>query len=635
MGQTSNNGIKSFLTNLIRSFDDDFSLFVEGHRYGYEEFKNIAQIPEEVLEMYRAKEESKNMRSHIDMEKMILTALQNESFEEGFFYSTERTIGKVSNNLVNSYLDCIEFLDNYISRFTFDKGLESGLFYSEQKDICYSIFYLLGRTGILDVFIPKENEIIKTMNEILSEPNQIELLTKDSIVEYIKSLNCINNDNDKNLILLINRHFLNKLGHSCEILSVFPIYHGCGCSKFKEERIDEVVSELLETFRSNDINDDIKYKKYESLYKEFTKKISDDKYLMIKELSISDPEKARMILSKDIKNGIKVKYAPKDDFTMAYREHNKAFSVLLFKKFEELFKEYSRKAKELGKTDIDFKGVIKSIIDGEIPNEEEGFSDILNKIQDEINSLYNKIFLKNPEMTYIQLAENITREDRFMQVKHKTTQALLMRYLAGDKSLYIEKEDINGENGATTIYLDGSPQIWSVHHKEYEEIASDPYLIELNNVDEEIAKGFNPNSGVTYNIFSPMKLLTEEQKSEFKKLAKTIRYLDGIDTEIDSTEEYLKLDELRKIKDSDDKKYTFYRNSILLGAGVEEFKKYYGKREHNRIIDEKNVEEEKKMLYNMCCRGTSYLDVEIVLGEFYKIENLQNVIIEEEAYDTK
>ena len=74
-------------------------------------------------------------------------------------------------------------------------------------------------------------------------------------------------------------------------------------------------------------------------------------------------------------------------------------------------------------------------------------------------------------MTYIQLAENITREDRFMQVKHKTTQALLMRYLAGDKSLYIEKEDINGENGATTIYLDGSPQIWSVHHKEYEEIA--------------------------------------------------------------------------------------------------------------------------------------------------------------------
>ena len=52
-------------------------------------------------------------------------------------------------------------------------------------------------------------------------------------------------------------------------------------------------------------------------------------------------------------------------------------------------------------------------------------------------------------------------------------------------------------------------------------------------------------------------------------------------------------------------------------------------------VDEKNVEEEKKMLYNMCCRGTSYLDVEIVLGEFYKIEDLQNVIKEEEAYDTK
>ena len=92
---------------------------------------------------------------------------------------------------------------------------------------------------------------------------------------------------------------------------------------------------------------------------------------------------------------------------------------------------------------------------------------------------------------------------------------------------------------------------------------------------------------------------------------------------------------LRKIKESDDKKYTFYRNSILLGAGVEEFKKYYGKREHYSIIDEKNVEEEKKMLYNMCCRGTSYLDVEMVLREFYKIEDLQNVIIEEEGYDTK
>ena len=193
MGQTSNNEIKSFLTNLIRSFDDDFSLFVEGHRYGYEEFKKITQIPEEALEMYRAKEESKNMRSYIDTEKIILTALQNESFEEKFF-TTEITIGKVSNNLVNSYVDCIEFLDNYISSFTFDNGLESGLFYSEQKDICYSIFYLLGRTGILDVFISKENEIIKTMNEILSEPNQIELLTKDIIVEYIKSLNCINNE---------------------------------------------------------------------------------------------------------------------------------------------------------------------------------------------------------------------------------------------------------------------------------------------------------------------------------------------------------------------------------------------------------------------------------------------------------
>lgn len=73
----------------------------------------------------------------------------------------------------------------------------------------------------------------------------------------------------------------------------------------------------------------------------------------------------------------------------------------------------------------------------------------------------------------------------------------------------------------------------------------------------------------------------------------------------------------------------------ILGAGLEEFKKYYGKREHYSIIDEKNVEEEKKMLYNMFCRGTSYLDVEIVLGEFYKIEDLQNVIKEEEAYDTK
>ena len=107
MGQTSNNGIKSFLTNLIRSFDDDFSLFVEGHKYGYEEFKRIAQIPGEVLEMYRAKEEAKNIRSYIDTEKIFLTSLQNESFEEGFFYSTENTIGKVSNNLVNSYLDCI------------------------------------------------------------------------------------------------------------------------------------------------------------------------------------------------------------------------------------------------------------------------------------------------------------------------------------------------------------------------------------------------------------------------------------------------------------------------------------------------------------------------------------------------
>ena len=37
----------------------------------------------------------------------------------------------------------------------------------------------------------------------------------------------------------------------------------------------------------------------------------------------------------------------------------------------------------------------------------------------------------------------------------------------------------------------------------------------------------------------------------------------------------------------------------------------------------------------MCCRGTSYSDVEIVLSEFCKIEDLQNVIIEEEAYDTK
>ena len=52
-------------------------------------------------------------------------------------------------------------------------------------------------------------------------------------------------------------------------------------------------------------------------------------------------------------------------------------------------------------------------------------------------------------------------------------------------------------------------------------------------------------------------------------------------------------------------------------------------------VDEKNVEEEKKMLYNMCCRGISYLEGEIVLGEFYKIKDLQNVIKEEEAYDTK
>ena len=52
-------------------------------------------------------------------------------------------------------------------------------------------------------------------------------------------------------------------------------------------------------------------------------------------------------------------------------------------------------------------------------------------------------------------------------------------------------------------------------------------------------------------------------------------------------------------------------------------------------VDEKNVEEEKKMLYNMCCRGTSYLDVEMVIREFYKIEDLQNIIKEEETYDTK
>lgn len=53
--------------------------------------------------------------------------------------------------------------------------------------------------------------------------------------------------------------------------------------------------------------------------------------------------------------------------------------------------------------------------------------------------------------------------------------------------------------------------------------------------------------------------------------------------------------------------------------------------------------DKKSEMYTEVFELLSYMDktivmkisVEIVLGEFYKIEDLQNVIKEEEAYDTK
>lgn len=487
---------------------------------------------------------------------------------------------------------------------------------SAQYECLYNVYLLLDKTGQLSKLLSLENKNVEALNEVLSIDNQIEKLSRDGIKTMIDNID-LNKKEDVIKMLVFNRQLLNRLGHNYEETTCLRISNQCKSSteyiKEKKEFIAEIFRIADNAYETITIDD---YGKKMLKMIEISKIFKPDKnssfndvlerYLNQRKDKSND--KIKNLLEREILKSI----APRD--LRSYDQDN--YAVDVYFKMIEFMKQYNKTMESDKNNGInppefhDFldkvlkddmidninnihglftRVVKKTTVKGEVVNVKEN---LIDKIKNYVKRLEKDGYMKNPVATLIEISKDLEIEEKLMKAKHITTMMLVRQYELGSNQLYIENDSAqNGMDGVLDVYLEGYLQVFGGHYKPDELEATDQRVQSLNSVRSDVNLGFEKKSrGMDLSVGVPMQKLTEGQVREFRELTRTIDFLEGrMGTEEVDKSTLPKLELLEGYKEKDPSLYNILKVRILLGAGLDKFKEFYG-------IDDKQRFSVKNML---------------------------------------
>lgn len=513
---------------------------------------------------------------------------------------------------------------------------------SAQYECLYNVYLLLDKTGQLSELLSLENKNIEALNEVLSIDNQIEKLSPDGFKTMINNID-LNKKEDVIKMLVFNRQLLNRLGHNYEETICIRISNQCKSSteyiKEKKEFIAEIFRIADNAYETCTIDD---YGKKMLKMIEISKIFKPDKNSNFKDVlerylnqrKDKSNDKIKNLLEREILKSI----APRD--LRSYDQDN--YAVDVYFKMIEFMKQFNKTMesdknnginppefhdflnKVLKDDKIDnihglFTRVVKkTTVKGEVVNVKEN---LIDKIKNYVKRLEKDGYMKNPVATLIEISKDLEIEEKFMKAKHITTMMLVRQYELGSNQLYIENDSAqNGMDGVLDVYLDGYLQVFGGHYKPDELEATDQRVQSLNSVRPDVNLGFEQKSrGIDLSVGVPMQKLTEGQVREFRELTRTIDFLEGrMGTEEVDKSTLPKLELLEGYKEKDPSLYNILKVRILLGAGLDKFKEFYG-------IDDKQRFSVKNMLSVEQIRFAEQM-VGIIRNNMMTLETLKNSV---------
>lgn len=535
------------------------------------------------------------------------------------------------------------FVDKDVSKI-----LESEELFEEYKKSLIEIIEGLDACGCLTELINKENKNIRKINEFLPPECALEKVSKQDLVETIRSFDMTKKEDVIDL-LKYSRHFSNKLAHTIDDYMYTTLYFDTkGQVNFDNRRLSGIanVDSKLKTLFNINFNDqnqydglknkilsmDLTYQKYKKQLQKLNEKLSTE----------TDPDEKRKIQKKIDKKDAEIRNK-ENDFDKRFagfedkKKHNPFaadtiinqyianLDTVFIKKFETK-EEYTKAVlEELICIMDDYKKAIiekRGVSFTECPSYLEFFKAVQwedkKELYPEFNSLmcerdgveYNiadelRNFIKTCQTDGIFyasrvkmriLAEQYDMHEYAYNIKHNDTLGLIGLIENGESQIFIQQTpSIDKKDGVIDLFEDGSIQIFGSHFKFDEPEASDSRITLFERVPEALDKLFSETGRrISLNTDIPMKRLRPDQKAAFVKLSETIEYLESGVEELEKEQTLLKLEELRALKTTPSKKisYEALKVRILLGTGLDKYKEYYSTRDadaRETIITEENT----------------------------------------------
>lgn len=404
----------------------------------------------------------------------------------------------------------------------------------------------LEKIGCLDELINSENSNIDGLNEFLSDENKIPKISKKSLLSDINSLD-VTKPEDAIRMLLMNRHFTNKLAHNYEAFVISNIYMNTvndNVFRTKVERNDEILKRQIkekqdriielynkarlkyaEESKKGKVTDFSFANEFFEEYKEF---VSKNKNATMKDLIINkNPNNEKRIRenigSKLTKQNKQKEKTNKFEYCLeVFEELNvlmnsfdnlklKSNGIIKMESFHDLVARILKNPKH----NNDFSQ-LETTINGKPSNVGENVSKLIGRLRSEgvIENLNSVLSCITKRMELVK---------QLYATKHFFTISLVNAAQKYPQLISLEHDSPNDiDYGVVDIYYKNMMQVFGGHYKEYEVEASDSRIKLLPPVREEVRESFNnknSKTGDTYlATYIPIKPLNEAQKNEFKKV---------------------------------------------------------------------------------------------------------------------
>ena len=507
------------------------------------------------------------------------------------------------NNFKYMDLKLLEFV-NGINAFFDEKSItnlenknaERNL--KKQKQYLQRVILDLEKIGCLDELINTENSNIEEINELLSDENKISRISKKSLIDEVKKLD-VSKPEDAIRMLLMNRHFTNKLAHNYEAFIISNIYmNTVNDNEFKaknqrkedvlNKKIKEKQDKILELYNQAraEYADKLKqglvtdFSFANEFFEEYKEFVSKNKNATMKDLITNRNPNNEKKIRENIENKI-IKQNKQKEKTNKFEYCLDTFEELnvLMNSFD-LLKSNSN---GIIKTES-FHDLVSRILKN--PKHNNDFSQLESNIKGEpanigektdklINRLRNDGVIENVDAVLSCITKKMELVKQLYATKHFFTISLVNASQKYPQLISLEHSAPNNiDDGVVDIYYKNMMQVFGGHYKEYEVEAFDSRIKLLPPVREDVRNSFNNKNTKTGDAYLatyiPIKPLNESQKEELKNALLVMNEIEEGKNDYENNEIGL-ISKVERIRKEKPQVYKTIKTRIALATDEEMF----------------------------------------------------------------